>query len=178
MLSFDEFSALCDARFSRRMFGERPVSKEQIRALLQTAILAPSIENTQPWHFHVILNSEKIERVLSSSCYGKFQNMPSACIVVTCDKAAKPSSSEIVWNPRELEYSCVSAMEHILLGATALGLHSCWLSLHHGGAHEALNLRESNTVVGGILLGSMKETPQDSVRHERKSVDSTVTYYD
>ena len=43
-----------EMRRSIRKYLERPVEDEKIRQLLESARLAPSGSNTQPWHFVVV----------------------------------------------------------------------------------------------------------------------------
>mgnify|MGYP000296720865 CR=1 FL=1 len=42
------------SRRSVRKFTDTPVSREEIRNLLEMAILAPSASNLQPWRFVVV----------------------------------------------------------------------------------------------------------------------------
>ncbi len=49
-------------RKSIRKFKEDPVSKEIISEILETAVRAPSSENTQPWEF-VVLGGETLEKI-------------------------------------------------------------------------------------------------------------------
>lgn len=46
-------------RKSIRAFKPDPVPKETIEEILQSAILAPSAINLQPWEFHVVMGEEK-----------------------------------------------------------------------------------------------------------------------
>jgi len=131
MMSYESFLELCEHRRSIRYFDTDPVSREDLEKLLELAGLAPNVQNTQPWRFHVIVSEALKTKVMAASCYGNFIAGASAFIVVTADQTARKDTREVVWNPRELEYSCVSAMEHMALGAAALGLGSCWISLHH-----------------------------------------------
>jgi nitroreductase len=48
------FRQLAASRRSTRSFRQEPVRRELIRELLETAALAPSTFNTQPWRVHVV----------------------------------------------------------------------------------------------------------------------------
>lgn len=152
-MTFHDFADLCRTRHSVRFFTHDPVEEETVRSLLSLAHLAPSVENMQPWHFHVIYNTDLRKNMMDAVCYGDFIEGAGVFILVTCNTALRPPANDILWNPRELEYSCVAAMEHILLGATAKGLAGSWVSLHHGTAHELLSLPRTEIVVGGLMLG-------------------------
>jgi nitroreductase len=89
------------------------------------------------------------------------------------------SAKETVWNPKELEYSCMAAMENMLLGATALGLGSCWVSLHHGPVHSLLKLPRHHQVVGGVMIGHYRrgeEKPSDG--RQRKALEEICTFHE
>lgn len=178
-MTYDSFKDLCTHRRSIRYFDDRPVSKDDILKLIELARLAPSIENLQPWHFHVITDEAMRSVLMDASCYGNFVEGAAAFIVVTVDRSLEREATEVVWNITELEYSCMAAMEHILLGATAMGLGSCWVSLHHGKAHQVLDLPRHKVVVGGIMIGHYKkgeEQPSDGM--QRHALSEMYTFYE
>ncbi len=177
-MTFSDFQGLCDQRRSVRYFDAEPVSQKDIMALLEIAHKAPSVQNIQPWHFHVILDKDMRKKIMEASCYGNFVEGAGAFVVVTCNTNLRSAAAETVWNERELEYSCMSAMDHILLGATAMGLGSCWVSLHHGAANELLKLPAGHRIMGGIMLGHYKKgEEQSSGEHERRPLKNMVTIH-
>jgi nitroreductase len=178
-MTYDEFRSLCESRRSIRYFDEKPVSKEEVLKLLELARLAPSVENLQPWHFHVIFNQELRKKMTECCCYGNFAEGASVFIVVTANRSLENQAKEPVWNEKELEYSCMGAMTNVLLGATAMGIGSCWVSLFRGNVHELLKLPRYEIVVGGLMLGHFKrgeEKGHDG--HERKSLDEMYTMHE
>ncbi len=178
-MTFDDFSALCKNRRSIRYFDAKPVTQKEILSLLDLAHMSPSVGNAQPWRFHVIQNPALMKQLMETCCYGNFIAGAGTFILVTCDKTAAPKTQEILWNPRELEYSCMSAMTHMLLGATALDLGSCWVSLHHGPAHEVLALPPNEIVVGGVMLGHYKKGEEEaSAHHERMPLQNLIKFHD
>jgi nitroreductase len=178
-MTYDDFHSLCEQRRSIRYFDDKPVSKEDILKLLELARLSPSVENLQPWHFHVILKKDLRAKLMDACCYGNFVEGAGAFIVVTCDTSLEPKAREPVWNPKELEYSCMSAMENVLLGATAMKLGSCWVSLHHGAAHEILKLPRHEIVVGGVMIGHYRAGEEKAGKeHERKPLANVHTFHE
>ncbi len=177
--AFDDFTNVCMHRDSVRFFGAKEVSDDLILRLLAVAGHAPSVKNLQPWHFHVIKGRKLRSALMESSCYGNFVEGAGAFIVVTCDTAASAGTQDVVWNPRELEYSCVVAMTHVLLGASALGLGSCWVSLHEEGVRKTLGLKKGHTVVGGIMLGYAQRLESREIVMPRsiKPIKETYTMY-
>lgn len=116
---------------------------------------------------------------MKASCYGNFVAGAGVFIVVTANRAAEAKAKETVWNPRELEYSCVAAMNNIMLGAAAMGLGSCLVSLHHGDVHEILHLQKTEMVVGGIMIGHYKRgEEQSSDGHQRNPLRQMYTMHE
>ncbi len=178
-MTYDDFKSLCESRRSIRSFDEKPVTKEEVLQLLEVARLAPSVENLQPWHFHVILNKDLRHQLTEASCYGNFVEGASVFIVVTANRSLENKAKEPVWNEKELEYSCMAAMTNILNGATAMGIGSCWVSLHHGPVHELLHLPLHESIVGGIMLGHFKKGEEHaSDGHKRNSLKDIYTMHD
>ena len=68
-----ELQDVVRARRSVRAFRPDPVSPELIRELLETAILAPSGTNIQPWKVHVVTGAtrERLEREVLAHREGK-----------------------------------------------------------------------------------------------------------
>ncbi len=177
--SLQSFLALCEKRVSVRGFTDEPVSEKDLLKLLDAARHAPSVQNVQPWHFHVIAKEELRTSVMDSACYGNFTTGNPTLVVVTCDTSLHPNNQEIVWNPRELEYSCMGAMEHVLLAAAASGLGGCWVSFHHGPVHASLKLPQEHIVVGGLLIGHPDPgSPGAGEHRERKSLTDVVSFHE
>ncbi len=177
--TLDQVKEMLNQRRSIRYFSDKAVDKATIESLLDLARLAPSVENTEPWQFHVINNKEMKTKAMECSCYGNFTAGAGTFIMVTCDRSSKGNSTAPIWNPKEMEYSCVIAMHTMMLAATAQGLGSCWVSLHHGPAHNLLKLKDHQVVVGGMMIGHFKEGEElSSAPHARKSVQDIVKWYE
>lgn len=179
-MTYDDLLSLMKKRRSVRYFSEKTIDKATIEKLLSVAVLSPSVENTQPWHFHVVTNPDLKAKLMETSCYGNFVTGASVFIVATCDRAAKGTTMrQTIWNPRELEYSCVAAMHSVMLAAATMDIGSCWVSLHHGPAHNLLKLKDHMVVVGGLMLGYYKAGEiEASGEHERKPMENAVHYLD
>ena len=178
-MTFDDFKALCSSRRSIRYFSDKPVAKEDVVKLLELAQLAPSVENLQPWHFHIITSKDLRHTLTNMSCYGNFVEGASVFIIVTVNRTAENKANEPVWNEKELDFSCMAAMTNLMLGATAMNLGSCWVSLHHGPVHELLQLPRYEIVVGGLMLGHFKageEKPSNG--HQRHDIKETYTMHE
>ncbi|TSC59989.1 MAG: nitroreductase [Candidatus Peregrinibacteria bacterium Greene0416_62] len=176
-MTYADFQSLCEQRHSIRTFENTPVTKEEILQLLELARHAPSVDNLQPWHFHVIFNKDQRKELMDACCYGNFVEGAGVMIVVTADLGAEIKTKKTLWNPKELEYSCITAMEHIWLGATAMGLGGSWVSLHHGKPHEVLGLPHEEVVIGGMMLGHPKRG-EASAQKERKPLGEIYTFHE
>ena len=179
-MTYDDLLTLMKKRRSVRYFSDKQIEKPVLQKLLAAAVLAPSVENTQPWHFHVVTEPELKSKLMETSCYGNFVSGSSVFIVVTCDRSAKSATMQgTIWNPRELEYSCAAATYGIMLAAATMDIGTCWVSLHHGPAHNILKLKDHMVVVGGLMLGYYKTGEAEaSGEHDRKAIDNFVEFLD
>ncbi|OGJ62939.1 hypothetical protein A3C37_05575 [Candidatus Peribacteria bacterium RIFCSPHIGHO2_02_FULL_53_20] len=176
-MTYADFQSLCEQRHSIHSFENTPVTKEEVLSLLALARLAPSVDNLQPWHFHVVFNRDMRKQLMDACCYGNFVEGAGVLIIVTADLAVEKESKKTLWNPKELEYSCITAMEHIWLGAVASGLGGSWVSLHHGKPHEVLDLPHEEVVIGGLMLGHVK-IGEKSAQKERRSLEKLYTFHE
>lgn len=118
------FLELCAARYSVRAFSPKPVEREKIDALVESARLAPSAKNDQPVRLLVVQSAEALAklRALSPCTYG------APLVFVVCyDRGAE-------WrNPLEegvhsgVEDASIAATQ-MMLEAKDLGLDSCWVN--------------------------------------------------
>jgi nitroreductase len=73
----------------------------------------------------------------------------------------------------------MAAMENVLLGATAMGLGSCWVSLHHGKAHQLLKLPRHEIIVGGVMIGVYRKGEErGSNGRQRHALESMYTMHE
>ena len=97
-------------RRSVRVYDEKPVPREIIEEIVDTARLAPSANNSQPWEFIVVTDRDMRAKVAGMTDYGKFIAQSGACIVVF----SKPVK-------RYLE-DASAATENILIAAGSLAM--------------------------------------------------------
>ncbi|MDO4286720.1 MAG: nitroreductase [Eubacteriales bacterium] len=110
-------------RHSCRSFTEQPIEKEKIDDLLTAALWAPSGMNCQTWHFTMITNVEKIQKL--AAAVRKADNRPENYNFYA------PTAFFIVSGERDNRNSFLdgsAALENVLLAATSLGLGSCWIN--------------------------------------------------
>lgn len=177
MITYEQLMELLTNRRSIRYFSDEPIDKNTLTHILEAGRIAPSVENIQPWHLYVVTEKALKEKLMQASCYGNFVAGASVFIVIACDRSAAAKAPNTLWNPREMEYSCALVSYNMMLAATSLGIGSCWVSLHHGPAHDALKLKDHQIVIGGLMLGHMKkEDAGASEEHQRRDLESIVTF--
>ena len=60
-----DFYQVITTRRSIRKYKSSPVEEEKLQRILETARIAPSARNYQPWHF-IVIRDEKIKNRLQS----------------------------------------------------------------------------------------------------------------
>lgn len=109
-------------RRSCRAFQDKPIPRELLEEILQTAIYAPSGKGCQTWRFTVLTSHDSIQelagvigRILERAGYDMFR--PAALVITT--------------NRRDSEYSKednACALENIFLAAHSYGIGSVWIN--------------------------------------------------
>jgi nitroreductase len=113
------------SRRSIREYSDRPVDDNTVSDLLEAAMAAPSACAKDPWHFVVVREKARLQRLTEGLPNGQMLAEAGVGIVV-CGKLSEAHG--------ELEsyllQDCSAAIENILLAASALGLGACWLGVH------------------------------------------------
>jgi nitroreductase/NAD-dependent dihydropyrimidine dehydrogenase PreA subunit len=158
------------ARRSVREFKDKPVARETLTGLLDTARFAPTAVNSQLVSFAACVDPAKV-RNAAEMCIewlrgsGMYQNMVKAwdqgrevalrgapAIVVAHSPADYP------WG----ETDCVIALSYLELAAASEGLGVCWAGLLTMAAQAVpalarlLGVAEGQVVRGGLMLGYAK----------------------
>ncbi|WP_300523852.1 nitroreductase family protein, partial [Aminiphilus sp.] len=110
-------------RRSIRNYTAEPVTEEQIRALLEAGMSAPSAGNQRPWHFVVITDRAIREEIPRLHPYASMVPRAPVVIAVCADPALERY-------PGYWPQDCAAATENILLSAEAQGLGAVWLGVH------------------------------------------------
>jgi nitroreductase len=169
------FIDLVRVRRSIRKFQARPVEKEKIELLVETALRAPSSRGFNPWEFVVVADPETLTRLSKAKPHGAAFLKDAPLGIVIC---ADPTKSD-VWVE---DTSIVSIMLHLV--ATDLGLGSCWIQIRkrdydrHQTASDyiarVLDLRPGLEVATIMAIGYSAQTLEP---HPRASLqDEKVSY--
>jgi nitroreductase len=136
-------------RKSVRSYVSDPVTDEDLLTILEGARLAPSASNIQPWHFIIIRENETREKIAKGCRYGRFLS-ESPVVIIACGN--KQASSH--W----YAVDTAIALEHVVLGATALGLGTCWIGMFPEQEIRTLvNLPAHFEIIALLALGHPRE---------------------
>jgi nitroreductase len=167
------------ARRSVRQFTPRPIGREQIEQLLDSAVQAPNHRLTQPWRFYVLGPQARraYGTVLGSRKAKKVEDPVAAQAVV--DKvatagAALPAQIAVAMTlaeqpeVREEDYGAtMMAVQNILLTAHAMGLATHVKSgavMEDPRARAAVGVPEGERIVAMIDVGEPAELPEGKAR--------------
>jgi nitroreductase len=150
-------------RRSIRVFKDTPVSKEQLKTLLEAAMLSPSACNTRPWRFIAITCRETLNKLAEAHNWAKMLYTAQAAIVML----ALPETQANVQNGIATGYfpqDMGAATENILIQAEAMGLSTCWCGVYPKeplikAVRQALELGEDDLPFNIIAVGERDESP-------------------
>lgn len=113
-------------RVSVRRYSDKPVSSEQISAILHAAMSAPTGVNKQPWEFVVVDDPELLKQLADDLPYAKMMTQAPVAIVVCGNKDRFLAGvDDVLW-----EQDLSAASENILLAAHAIGLGGVWTCIY------------------------------------------------
>lgn len=160
---------LIEKRRSIRKFEPgKAVTKEQLKQLLEAAMLAPSACNTRPWEFIAITRRELLDEIARVHPYGKMCETASAAIVIV---AIPQEGMPEGFFPQD----CGAATQNILLEAVSMGLGTCWCGIHPKGNlvpvfSELFKIKEPRIPFCVIAIGTPAETPERRGFYEEAKV--------
>lgn len=130
----NETLELIKTRRSARAFLPQQIKEEELQAILEAGIYAPSATNKQPWHFTVVQNKELLDslsnsfkvlakasdneyakRICEKERFHVFYNAPTV-ILLSGDETNHTAAID-----------CAAAAQNMLLQAESLGIGSCWI---------------------------------------------------
>ena len=162
-------------RSIRKYIDNKPVEDEKVMELIESARLAPSGSNTQPWHFIVVKSDATRENLAKTSHNQKW--MLTAPVFIACVADIRSRVDEEVQlivneDSPEVEIKQIIrdtsvAIEHMVLCAQKLGLGTCWVAwFTQDEIRPILNIPADKYVVGIITVGYSNESPKPRPRKE------------
>ena len=172
-----DFFDVLRTRRTVRSFTTEPVSQQDLQELVDSAILAPSGMNLQPWAFSVVTRrdvmdqanaivvgilrgpeaqqrmSERLKEIVSAPGFDIFYRAP-ALIVISANRQVPGASVD-----------CQLAVENLFLAAHAKGLGSCYMGFLTLAAddHEVqklLGIPEGFKIAAAAIVGHPDVRPE------------------
>lgn len=109
-------------RHSIRRYQDREISAEDVKTIMEAALLAPSSKNVRPWQFVLVDDKDTLAKL--AACKANGTRPISSCalaIVVT----ASPEKTDMYIEDMSI------AAAYMQLQATALGLGACWIQVRN-----------------------------------------------
>ncbi len=122
----ENFHDLVINRRSIRRYTDQQLDPEQVKLILEAALMAPTSKNSRSWHFVLVEDKETLEKLSQCKKAGALPVKNATLAVVV---TVNPEQSE-AW----VEDGSIAAA-YMQLQATDLGLGSCWIEV--AGRHAA-----------------------------------------
>lgn len=163
----DIFTAL-HTRRSIRAYTDQPVTGEQIRIMLDAAMIAPSAGNARPWEYIVVDDKDLLAKVPAINPYAGMAPKAPVSIVICGNTQAEKYKGFWVQD-------CSAAVENLLLAATGLGLGTVWTGIYPledrvTGFRQLLKLPEHIIPLALIVVGHPASAPERKSRFEEEKV--------
>jgi nitroreductase len=170
-------------RYSVRQYLDKPIENEKLNLILESARLAPSATNSQPWHFYVVKNKNKIESLAKKMPIGSH-------LVINSFIAKAPVVIVATAGPIDFLHRVVSfiinkhwyymdvsiALEHMVLTAWELGIGSCWIGwFDERKVKQLLNIPKDREIIAMLTLGYPREKRLASPKH-RKAMEEILSF--
>jgi nitroreductase len=155
------------ARRSIRKFkADHAIPQEQLDAILEAGMLAPSAMNLRPYEFVVVKDRGKFPGIIKIHPYARMLETASVCVVV-CGFPKKAAS------PDWFQQDCGAVTENMLLQALEFGLGTCWCGVYPvmervEGLKKLLGI--DSTPFGLVALGLPDESPAMRGSYEASKV--------
>ncbi len=143
---------LIKSRRSIRKYTAEPVTDEQVQAMLEAAMAAPSANNAQPWEFVVVRDAGLRQQLAATHSWSYMA-------------ADAPVVFVVLGDPRRSDHwveDSSAATQNLLLAATALGLGGVWVGIYPRAEREAhvrkaLGIPEGKRVLCLVPVGHPAE---------------------
>lgn len=177
-----EFQKVVEARRSVRKYdATRKVTKEQVKEIVETAILAPSWKNSQTARYHVVL-SEELTKTMLNDCLPEFnaKNSEGSALIVTTFVANRAGFNREGQPDNEVGngwgfYDLGLHNENFVLKAKEMGLDTLIMGIRdEAKIREVLEIPQTETIVAVIALGYSEQEPE---MPKRKKPEDIITFY-
>ena len=168
-------------RRSVRRYLDRRVEREKILTCLESARLAPSAENVQPWRFLVLDDPAVKDRFCAqvfSGLYSFTRFAEKAPVLILMMARLDILANRIGKQIQGTSYHLIDmgiAGEHLVLQAEELGLGTCWIGWFNARrARKALNIPRKYKPVCLLSLGYYEKKP--AKEKKRRTLEEIVWF--
>lgn len=156
-------------RRSIRKFKNTPVTDDQIKIILESAMQAPSAGDGRPWHFVVIRDRQKLNALADKVDEGNamFKEAQIAILIV--------SDPEIEGFPGFYPQDCSCAAQNLQLAAHDLGLGTVWIALWSvkprlDGLRMVIDIPENLVPFAIFPIGVPNEDLEEDYRYDENRI--------
>jgi nitroreductase len=171
---------LIASRRSIRKYTDEAVDDDVIEALIESARLAPSGSNTQPWHF-IVVRDPAVRQAVAAASHDQ-QWMLTAPVFIACVADARariPGDAPLEIDERSPQFEVKQiirdttiAVEHIVLEAASRGLGTCWIAWFvQKEIRPILGIPADKFLVAILTVGHPAEAPKP---RSRKRLDEIL----
>lgn len=163
-----QFDEVITQRRALRSLGKVEITRDLIHSLAQTAGLAASCANNQPWRFVFVFEEKKLQELFESLSPGNYWAKKASLMVAVL------TQKELDCVIKEREYFLFDtgmATAHLLLKATDLGLVAHPMAgFSPAKAKEVLNIPDEMQLVTLIAVGRRLDAidPELSEKHQEQ----------
>lgn len=174
-------------RRSIKKFNGQPVDREDLMAILDTAVWAPNHKNREPWRFVVACGKElfQLYELLKETTIPNWRELSEQEIEKKMEKYKSPGAYVFVIVPEDVrqkirleDYAAASCLiQNIQLLAWDLGIGSCWKTpdfLDNPEFRKAIGVKPGERIISMLQLGYFDELPKGK---ERKKAEELVTFF-
>jgi nitroreductase len=109
-----------------RAYQPKPVSRETVRRIVESAWLTGSSINGQPWHFIIVEDHEMLQKLAGLARTGRYIDQAALAVVVAIEATQYAVSD------------ASRAIQSMILAAWSEGIGSNWVGFHNLAAVNAL----------------------------------------
>lgn len=176
-----EFSTLVKQRQSDRKYEPKAVEKEKILQCLESARLAPSANNSQPWKFVVVDQPELKEQIAECAVslgLNKFTHQAPVIVALVMEKVNLLSGMGSVIKDKEFALLDLGiVVNQFCLQAAELGLGSCIIGwFDEPKVKKLLNIPAKKRVPLLITLGYPASKTREKTRKKLEEISSWNSY--
>lgn len=173
-------------RRSTRGYEQKQISNEELEAIIEAGIYAPSATNLQPWHFSVIQKKDLLDRLnedfltlakqSDNEYYRKFGNNENFHVFYNSPTVIILSGDE---NSRTALVDTAAATQNILIAAESFNIGSCWIGLmnlvfnNKKGLeyYEEIGIPIGYKFMHAIALGYKKNKPLNAPKRKENAIN-------